>query len=84
MSIATEIARLQTAKADIKTAIESKGVTVPSNASIDTYDTYVSQIKTPYNLNTYSYICQLSFKTFSTWLIKFVYFIYKFIPNFLI
>ena len=46
MSIATEIARLQTAKADIKTAIESKGVTVPSNASIDTYDTYVSQIKT--------------------------------------
>lgn len=44
MSIATEITRLQTAKADIKTAIESKGVTVPSNASIDTYDTYISQI----------------------------------------
>ncbi len=44
MSIATEISRLQTAKADIKTAIEAKGVTIPSNASIDTYDTYVSQI----------------------------------------
>ena len=44
MSIASEISRLQSAKADIKTAIEAKGVTVPSNATIDTYDTYVSQI----------------------------------------
>lgn len=44
MSIATEITRLQTAKADIKTAIEAKGVTVPSTATLDTYDTYVSQI----------------------------------------
>lgn len=44
MSIATEISRLQTAKADIKTAIEDKGVTVPSNALLDTYDTYISQI----------------------------------------
>ena len=44
MSIATEISRLQTAKADIKTAIEAKGVIVPSNATLDTYDTYVSQI----------------------------------------
>lgn len=44
MSIATQIQRLQTAKADIKTAIENKGVTVPSNATIDAYPTYVSQI----------------------------------------
>lgn len=44
MSIASEITRLQNAKADIKTAIEAKGVTVPSSAKIDTYDTYVSQI----------------------------------------
>ena len=44
MSIASEISRLQTAKADIKTAIEAKGVTVPSSATIDTYDDYVSQI----------------------------------------
>lgn len=44
MSIATEIQRLQTAKADIKSAIEAKGVTVPSSATIDTYDDYVSQI----------------------------------------
>lgn len=44
MSIATEITRIQQAKADIKTAIEAKGVTVPSSATIDTYDDYVSQI----------------------------------------
>ena len=44
MSIATEISRLQTAKADIKAAIEAKGVTVPNNVTLDTYDTYVSQI----------------------------------------
>lgn len=44
MSIATEITRIQQAKADIKTAIEVKGVTVPSSATIDTYATYVSQI----------------------------------------
>ena len=44
MSIATEITRIQQAKADIKTAIEAKGVSVPSSALIDTYDDYVSQI----------------------------------------
>ena len=44
MSIATEISRIQSAKADIKTAIEAKGVTVPSSATVDTYDDYVSQI----------------------------------------
>lgn len=44
MSIASEITRLQTAKADIKTSIENKGVTVPSNASIDTYYDYIDQI----------------------------------------
>lgn len=44
MSISTEITRLQTAKSDLKTAIQAKGVTVPSSATIDTYDDYVSQI----------------------------------------
>lgn len=44
MSIASEITRIQQAKADIKTAIEAKGVTVPSSATIDTYDDYVTQI----------------------------------------
>lgn len=46
MSIASEITRLQTAKADIKTAIEAKGVTVPANAKLDNYDTYVASIPT--------------------------------------
>lgn len=44
MSIATEITRLSTAKADIKTAIEAKGVTVPSSAKLDTYDQYIAAI----------------------------------------
>ena len=46
MTIASEITRLQWAKADIKTSIENKGVTVPSNAKLDTYDTYIDQINT--------------------------------------
>lgn len=44
MSIATEITRLQNAKADIKTAIESRGVTVPSSAKLDVYDDYILQL----------------------------------------
>lgn len=44
MSVATEISRLQTAKSDIKTAIEAKGVTVPSSAKLDTYDDYITAI----------------------------------------
>lgn len=46
MSIANEISRLQTAKTDIKTAIEAKGVTVPSSAKIDVFDDYIAQIPT--------------------------------------
>lgn len=46
MSIATEISRLQTAKANIKSAIEDKGVAVPSSATLDTYDEYIQQIST--------------------------------------
>lgn len=44
MSIATEITRLQTAKADLKTAIEGKGVTVPSATKIDGYADLVDSI----------------------------------------
>ena len=44
MSIATEILRLSTAKANIKSAIIAKGVSVPNEAKLDTYNTYVSQI----------------------------------------
>lgn len=45
MSIASELTRLQQAKADIKAAIEAKGVEVPSSALIDTYDDYIAQIE---------------------------------------
>lgn len=45
MSIATEITRLQGAKADLRTAIQAKGVSVPASAKLDTYDTYVGQIQ---------------------------------------
>lgn len=43
MSITTEISRLKEAKSDIKTAIQSKGVSV-GNGSIDTYASYINQI----------------------------------------
>lgn len=45
-TIAQELTRIQTAKTDIKTSIEAKGVQVPSNALISTYDTYIDQIQT--------------------------------------
>lgn len=45
MSIASEITRLQAAKADLKTAIESKGVTVPSDTKLDGYADLVNSIE---------------------------------------
>lgn len=45
MSIASEITRLQTAKADLKTAIEGKGVTVSSSAKLDAYPELVESIQ---------------------------------------
>ena len=44
MSIASEITRLQTAKAGLKTAIEGKGVTVSSSALLDAYPALVDSI----------------------------------------
>ena len=46
MSITSEITRLQNAKNDIKTAIEAKGVEIPSNATLDEYSDYVEEIPT--------------------------------------
>ena len=46
MSIASEITRLQTAKADLKTAIEGKGVTVAASATLDDYADLVDAIET--------------------------------------
>ena len=44
MAISDEITRLQTAKADLKTAIEGKGVTVPSSTKLDGYADLVDSI----------------------------------------
>lgn len=44
MSIATEITRLNTAKEAIKTAVEAKGVVIPSGTTLDAYDDYIEQI----------------------------------------
>ena len=49
MSIATEIERIQSAKASIKTAIENKGVTV-GNGTISTYASKIDQIQTGSNI----------------------------------
>ena len=55
MSIATEITRIQTAKNDIKSSIENKGITIENSVKIDDYPTYVDQIPTfdPYNGHDY-------------------------------
>ena len=44
MAISDEITRLQNAKADLKTAIEGKGVTVPSSTKLDGYADLVDSI----------------------------------------
>lgn len=44
MAIANEITRLQTAKSDIKTAIEGKWVTVPDATKLDWYSALIDQI----------------------------------------
>lgn len=46
MSVATEITRLSSAKAAIKTAIEGKGVTVPSATKLDGYAALIGNIQT--------------------------------------
>lgn len=46
MSVATEISRLTSAKAAIKTAIEGKGVTVSSSTTLDGYADLIDDIQT--------------------------------------
>lgn len=46
MSIASEITRLQNAKAAIKAAIEAKGVTVDDDATLDAFASLIGQIAT--------------------------------------
>jgi len=63
MSIASEITRLQTAKANLKTSIEAKGVTVSSSATLDAYPALVDSIPSggggsvviPKTVNFYDY-----------------------------
>ncbi len=44
MTIASEITRIQTAKANIKTSIENKGVTVPSATTLSGYPALIDSI----------------------------------------
>lgn len=55
MSIATEISRLQSAKASIKSAIEGKGVTVPSATLLDGYAALITSIPSGGSTNEISY-----------------------------
>lgn len=43
MSISSEISRISSAKAAMKTEIEKLGVTIPDDATIDEYTTYLAQ-----------------------------------------
>jgi hypothetical protein len=52
MSIASDLTRLQGAKADIKTAIEGKGVTVSSSAKLDDYADLIDSISTTPSLQS--------------------------------
>lgn len=46
MAVSDEITRLQGAKADLRTSIQAKGVTVPASAKLDAYPDYVDAIQT--------------------------------------
>lgn len=45
MSISTDLTRLQSAKAAIKTAIQNKGVTVPNGAKLDAFAALIDSIE---------------------------------------
>lgn len=65
MSIASEISRLNTAKANIKAAIEAKGVVVPSATTLDGYPSIITNIPTfdPYAGHAYVEIGGLKWAT---------------------
>ena len=44
-TLSQEILRLETAKANIDNALISRGVVIPQNAKLDTYDTLINSIK---------------------------------------
>lgn len=45
MSVSSEISRLETAKANLKTAINNKGVAISAGATLEQYSNYVDQIE---------------------------------------
>ena len=61
MSIASEITRLQGAKAAIKAAIEAKGVSVPSETTLDGYATKIAEISDEDDF--YTELCDETFGT---------------------
>ena len=42
MSIASELQRIEKAKSDLKTVLESKGLSLPSNYTLDQYPSLVN------------------------------------------
>lgn len=56
MSITDQITRLQTAKNDIKTSIQNKGVTVADDAKIDTYSALIDSIQAGSSEPTTEYV----------------------------
>ncbi len=53
MSIATEITRLQNAKASIKTAIEEKGVTVADTVKLDGFASLIASSMYLFIINSF-------------------------------
>lgn len=56
MSISNEVSRLETAKANLRTAINSKGVSVSETATLDTYATAVNSIATASSVDLSGYM----------------------------
>lgn len=56
MSISDEVSRLETAKANLRTAINNKGVSVSETATLDTYATAVNSIATASSVDLSGYM----------------------------
>ena len=78
MSIATEISRLQTAKANIKSAIETRGVSVPSGDTLDDYAPYIIAIPDRYQILEYIQSDGTFYIPTSIYLTNSMWFDYKF------
>lgn len=70
MSVASEINRLQTAKADLKAAIEGKGVTVPNSTKLDGYAALVDSISGGGNDDKWYGVFTNNQQPISCWFVK--------------